>query len=151
MKEIITNSPFETRSLGEKIGKLLQPGDIICLEGDLGAGKTLFSKGVAAGLGIAEEEVSSPTFTLINEYQGRLPLYHMDVYRLDDEEAMEGLGLDEYFYGTGTCLVEWANKLGSLTPQEALFIEIISIGENERQISLKPVGERYNELLEELI
>lgn len=150
MFQVTTVTPEETKALGFKLGKAVEAGDIICLKGDLGAGKTLFSKGLAQGLGIAEEEVSSPTFTLINEYDGRLPMYHMDIYRLDDEESIEGLGLEEYFYGQGVTLVEWADKLGELAPQEALFIEIDNLEENKRQITFNPAGSRYHKLLEEI-
>lgn len=150
MLEITTASPEETKALGERLGQLLQPGDILCLQGDLGAGKTLMAKGIALGLDIAEEEVTSPTFTLINEYQGRLPFYHMDVYRLDDPEAMYDLGLEEYFYDQGVTLVEWADKLGEFIPQEALFIDILVLSGESRKITLRPQGQRYQGLLKEL-
>lgn len=149
---LTTQSPEETKALGEKIAIFLQPGDILCLNGDLGAGKTAFSQGVARGLGITGP-VTSPTFTLINEYQGRLPLYHFDVYRLEGPEAMDDLGYEEYFEGQGVCLVEWSKLVEEVLPQERLEINITRIGdaEQERQLEFLPSGDRYLQLVEELM
>ena len=106
-----TNSPEETFDLGRRMGADAKPGQIYTLNGDLGAGKTIFTKGMAAGLGI-EEPVSSPTFTIVQEYSGgRLPLYHFDVYRIGDPEEMEEIGYDDYFFGEGVCLIEWAELI----------------------------------------
>ena len=148
---IETFSPVETAALGEKLAPLLQAGDILCLNGDLGAGKTSFSQGVALGLGVGDR-VTSPTFTLINEYQGRLPFYHFDVYRLEAPEDMEDLGYEEYFYGSGVCLIEWANKIEPLLPRERLVITLTreETAENRRRITFSPLGERYQPLVEEL-
>lgn len=146
-----TNSPTETWSLGKIIAKLLLPGDVICLNGDLGAGKTALSQGIAAGLGI-NEPVTSPTFTLINEYQGGLPLYHFDVYRLGGPEDMEDLGYEEYFYGQGVCLIEWANLVKDVLPAERLEISIVPHEslEEVRIVNILPMGSRYHLLVEEL-
>ena len=149
---INTSSPEETRIFGEKLGSLLGPGDLICLYGGLGAGKTCFAQGIARGLGI-EGAVTSPTFTLINEHYGRLPFFHMDVYRLDFVEEMDDLGYEEYFYNGGVTLIEWAEKIDELLPEERLDISIDSTPEGEefRNITLSPRGERYRFLVKELI
>lgn len=108
----------------QKIGENLKRGDVLCLDGDLGVGKTVFTKGVAAGLGI-KDDVSSPTFTLIQEYYGgRLPLYHFDVYRIDGPWDMDDLGYDEYFYGEGVCLVEWGSMINELFPENTIYVRI---------------------------
>lgn len=149
--DIRTNSPEETKLLGEKLAALLMAGDLICLNGDLGAGKTAFSQGVAKGLGISNT-VTSPTFTLINEYEGRLPLYHFDVYRLSGPEDMEDLGYEDYFYGQGVCLVEWAERVKEVLPRERLNINLFrdSTAESVRNLYFEPMGKRYLQLVEEL-
>ncbi len=141
----------ETRQFGEKMALLLQAGDIICLNGDLGAGKTAFSQGIARGLGVTTH-VTSPTFTLINEYEGRLPLYHFDVYRLGNSEAMADLGYEEYFFGSGVCLVEWAELVEDVLPEERLDITLLKDEEAEevRLIKFTPRGQRYKQLVEEM-
>jgi tRNA threonylcarbamoyladenosine biosynthesis protein TsaE len=144
-----SKSPEDTFRLGELLGGLAGPGDIFCLNGDLGAGKTVLAKGVAAGLGVPGR-VASPTFTLINEHQGRLPFYHMDVYRLGGPEEMADLGYEEYFYGAGVTLVEWAEIIAGVLPGERLDITISGNGEALRTIRLEPRGERYRGLTEEL-
>lgn len=113
-----------TFEFGKKIGSLVKPGDIICLDGNLGVGKTVFTQGVAAGLGI-DEPVCSPTFTLIQEYyEGRIPLYHFDVYRIDGPWDMDDLGYEEYFFGDGVCLVEWGNLIKELMPDNTVYVTI---------------------------
>ena len=113
-----------TFEFAKKIGENLKSGDVLCLDGDLGVGKTVFTKGVAAGLGI-KDDVSSPTFTLIQEYYGgRLPLYHFDVYRIDGPWDMDGLGYEEYFYGEGVCLVEWGSMIKELFPENTIYVRI---------------------------
>ena len=138
--------------LGEKLGALLGAGDLICLYGGLGAGKTCFAQGIARGLGV-EGAVTSPTFTLINEHYGRLPFFHMDVYRLDSVAEMEDLGYEEYFYDGGVTLVEWAEKIDELLPEDRLDISIDRTGEGEdfRQVTLSPRGERFRLLVKELM
>lgn len=147
---IISESPEKTYALGRVLGGLLSAGDVVCLNGDLGAGKTRFAQGVAMGLGI-REGVTSPTFTLINEYNGRLPFYHMDVYRLGGPGEMSDLGYEEYFYGSGVTLVEWAELVEDLLPRERLDISIFNGGdENQRVIRLSPRGARYQKLAGEM-
>ncbi|NMA82997.1 MAG: tRNA (adenosine(37)-N6)-threonylcarbamoyltransferase complex ATPase subunit type 1 TsaE [Epulopiscium sp.] len=118
-----TYAPEETKKIGQTIGKNAKAGDIYCLIGDLGVGKTIFSKGLAEGLGITEA-ITSPTFTIVNEYIGRLPFYHFDVYRLADSTELEEIGYEEYFFGNGVCLIEWANLIDDLIPAEATWITI---------------------------
>ncbi|MBO8128791.1 MAG: tRNA (adenosine(37)-N6)-threonylcarbamoyltransferase complex ATPase subunit type 1 TsaE [Peptococcaceae bacterium] len=142
-------SPEETRAIGEWLGKLLRPGDIICLYGGLGAGKTAFAQGVARGLGITGR-VTSPTFTLINEYQGRLPLYHFDAYRLEGADDFALLGYEEYFYDEGVALVEWADRVAEALPPERLDIRIERTGESMRVLHFKAYGEQYLKLLKEI-
>lgn len=135
--------------IGLLLGKLLQPGDIICLYGRLGAGKTAFAQGVARGLGV-EDPVTSPTFILINEYEGRLPFYHFDAYRLEGADDFAGLGYEEYFYGDGVALVEWADRVSDALPPERLDVELEPDGEEQRLLRFKPRGDRYAALVEEL-
>ena len=121
---IETNTPQETFCVGKKIGENARPGQIYTLTGDLGVGKTVFTQRVAAGLGITEP-ISSPTFTIIQEYEtGRLPLYHFDVYRIGDIEEMEEIGYDDYFFGKGICLIEWANLIEEILPENLIQITI---------------------------
>ncbi|MED1863859.1 tRNA (adenosine(37)-N6)-threonylcarbamoyltransferase complex ATPase subunit type 1 TsaE [Fictibacillus nanhaiensis] len=143
-----TKSAEETMSFAEKLGSILQKGDVLTLAGDLGAGKTTFTKGLAKGLGITRT-VNSPTFTIIKEYSGRLPLYHMDVYRLEDSD--EDLGFDEYFSGEGVCVVEWAVFIEDYLPEERLELVISHKGDDEREIQLKPIGSRYEERVKEIM
>ncbi len=119
-----TNSAKETHELGKRIGSNAKKGQIYTLEGDLGVGKTVFTQGVADGLGI-KEPISSPTFTIIQEYQeGRLPFYHFDVYRIGDVEEMEEIGYDDYFFGDGMCLIEWANLIEEILPENVITVKI---------------------------
>ncbi|MBQ4474000.1 MAG: tRNA (adenosine(37)-N6)-threonylcarbamoyltransferase complex ATPase subunit type 1 TsaE [Lachnospiraceae bacterium] len=119
-----TFSAKETYALGKCMGERAVPGTLICLNGDLGTGKTVFTQGFAAGLGITEP-VTSPTFTIIQEYdEGRLPFYHFDVYRIGDPEEMEEIGYEDYFFGEGACLVEWAELIDELIPEDAVRIRI---------------------------
>lgn len=119
-----TNSEKETFEIGRKLGESAKPGQIFCLNGDLGVGKTVFTKGFASGLGIAEE-VNSPTFTIVQVYDdGKLPLYHFDVYRIGDPEEMYEIGFEDYFYGEGVCLVEWSQLIEELIPEDAIQILI---------------------------
>lgn len=121
---IETRTPEETFEVGRKLGRQAKPGQIYTLVGDLGVGKTVFTQGVAAGLEI-KEPVSSPTFTIIQEYEtGRLPFYHFDVYRIGDIEEMEEIGYDDYFFGQGICLIEWANLIEEILPDNIIEIKI---------------------------
>jgi len=142
----------ETLALGERLGRLLAPGDFVALIGELGAGKTHFVQGVARGLGIDPAlPVTSPTYTLLHEYRGRIPLYHFDLYRLGGVDDILELGFAEYFYGDGACLVEWAERLGNELPQEQLTIFLAHRGGDHRAIGFEPHGARYAELLERLL
>ena len=119
-----SRSPEETYELGRKIGLQARPGQVYTLTGDLGVGKTVFTQGVAAGLGITEP-VSSPTFTIVQVYEeGRLPFYHFDVYRIGDIEEMEEIGYDDYFFGKGICLIEWAELIEEILPDDRISITI---------------------------
>jgi tRNA threonylcarbamoyladenosine biosynthesis protein TsaE len=146
MITVITHSAGETRDFARNMSKMLQPGDIISLSGDLGAGKTVFTKGLAEGLGI-KEPVTSPTFTIIKEYtEGRLPLYHFDVYRLGHPDELAELGVDEYFFSTGVSVVEWGNRVASLLPEEHLVIKIERmVDEDLRRIEIEPFGSKWTE------
>ena len=134
-----TMSPAETFDLGKKLGSRAEPGMIICLNGDLGTGKTVFTQGFAAGLDITEP-VSSPTFTIVQVYEeGRLPLYHFDVYRIGDPEEMDEIGYEDYFYGEGVSLIEWSELIEELIPGEAMGVLIekdLSRGFDYRRITL---------------
>ncbi|MGP4082608.1 tRNA (adenosine(37)-N6)-threonylcarbamoyltransferase complex ATPase subunit type 1 TsaE [Pseudalkalibacillus sp. R45] len=144
--QIKLTSPEETIQFGAQLAEYLKPGDVITLEGDLGAGKTTFTKGLAKGLHI-KRVVKSPTFTIIREYKGRLPLYHMDVYRLEDSD--EDLGFDEYFEGEGVTVVEWAHLIEDFLPDDRLAITIRRLSDNERELTIEPTGERSNSVCEE--
>ncbi|MDQ0254170.1 tRNA threonylcarbamoyladenosine biosynthesis protein TsaE [Evansella vedderi] len=145
--EYISNSPSETQLLAEKIANFLRQGDLLTLEGDLGAGKTSFSKGIAKGLGV-KGNVNSPTFTIIKEYMGRLPFYHMDAYRLEDDS--EDLGLEEYFEGDGVTVVEWPSMIEDQLPPHRLDITIKHLGETSRSFTFKALGEHYNSICKEI-
>ena len=122
--KIETNSARETFELGKRLGEQARAGQIYTLVGDLGVGKTVFTQGMARGLGITEA-VSSPTFTIVQEYQeGRLPFYHFDVYRIGDIEEMEEIGYDDYFFGEGVCMIEWADLIGDLLPDHVIRVKI---------------------------
>ena len=124
--------------MGYLLGTLANPGDVIAVVGNLGAGKTRFAQGFGRGLGVADDEViNSPTFTLINEYAGRMPCYHIDVYRLSSAAEAETLGLDDYFYGEGVCLVEWANRITDSLPEHTLTIMIDDAGTQTRRITIR--------------
>jgi tRNA threonylcarbamoyladenosine biosynthesis protein TsaE len=144
-----TKTPEETMSLGENLGKSLEPGDIVLLFGDLGAGKTTLTQGICKGLGLPRGEyIRSPTFTLINEYQGKFPIYHIDLYRMESLEEIEGLGLEEVLFGEGVSIVEWSEKLFPVENNQVPFlgiaerIEVRITHENEfqRSFSIQPVG-----------
>lgn len=139
----------QTQQMGRHLGGLAQPGDVFLLMGDLGAGKTTFTQGIAWGLGVLEYAVS-PSFVLVREYQGRLPLYHVDLYRLEKAAEIGDLGLDEYFYGRGVSVVEWADRGASLLPPEHLLVRIEFCNENERLLHFHPRGKRYAELVKKL-
>ena len=142
---IETHDPEETFEVGRTIGMNAKPGQIYTLTGDLGVGKTVFTQGVAAGLGIAEP-VNSPTFTIIQEYEdGRLPFYHFDVYRIGDLEEMEEIGYDDYFFGQGICLIEWAELIEEILPEKRIEVTIekdLEKGFEYRKITIEERGEK---------
>ena len=150
MKELNLVDLSATEALGVELGKLLQPGDCLVLTGKLGTGKTTLTKGIAKGLGI-KKIVKSPTYTIVREYhEGRLPLYHMDVYRLSEGDGTE-LGLEEYFHSEGVSIIEWGQILGEDLPLDYLEIKLFySSFIEERKVELKSVGERSKSLLDEL-
>lgn len=150
MKQLTLNNSNETISLGERLASNLRAGDVVVLNGDLGAGKTTFTKGIAKGLGI-KEIIKSPTFTIIHEYQdGRLPLYHMDAYRLENGGA-EDLGLDEYFDGDGVSVVEWAQFAEDELPDEFLAITFKRTdNENKRVLTFDPRGQHFQKMVDQL-
>ncbi len=170
MLDIISHSPAQTQRLGMRLGDLLCGSELILLEGQLGSGKTTFTQGLAKGLGI-EDVISSPTFMLLKEYQGQPrfyedigqnggrqashslpkygpPLYHFDLYRLDDPAEVLDLGFEDYFYGCGVCVVEWADKADLIWPHEHMRIRIKLLSETKRGILFTAVGERYCSLLQ---
>ena len=148
--KITTHSEEETIELAENFESEKFPNMIICLDGDLGSGKTLFTKGIAASLGI-EENITSPTFTIVKEYEGELPLYHMDVYRLDGN--VDDLGIDEYYTKKGVTIIEWADMIPDYLPEKRLDIKIKSSSEDEdkRIITITPYGKKYEDLCEAIL
>jgi tRNA threonylcarbamoyladenosine biosynthesis protein TsaE len=147
--EITSHSPEETQDFGARLGELARPGDVLLLVGELGAGKTCLTQGIARGLGI-KEYAASPSFVVVRELYGRLPLYHMDFYRLENLEEIADLGLDDYFYGQGVSVVEWADKGLSLLPAEHLLVEMSYLSDTGRRLKLKARGKRYRQLVAEL-
>ncbi len=140
----------DTIDLGTRLARHLKRGDILCLLGDLGAGKTTFVKGLAKGLRINPAKVNSPTFVLMNAYKGKVPLYHFDFYRLEEIHEIASIGYDEFLYGDGVAVVEWAERFGTLMPKEHLEVALKHQGDNGRMIKVKAKGERYVKLLEKI-
>ncbi|MBI2847573.1 MAG: tRNA (adenosine(37)-N6)-threonylcarbamoyltransferase complex ATPase subunit type 1 TsaE [Chloroflexi bacterium] len=147
--EIVTNSPEETQELGRRIGELAQPGDVFLLVGNLGAGKTCLTQGIAWGLGIREYAMS-PSFVIVREIHGRLPLYHIDLYRLERLEETMDLGLDDYLWGRGVSVVEWAERALHILPREHLLVRIDYAGDTSRRFQIEPIGQRYREMVAQL-
>ena len=147
-----TSSPGQTEKFASLFAGLLIPGDIITLDGDLGAGKTCFTRGLVRGMG-ADDPVLSPTFTIVNEYEtGRLPVFHFDTYRIGDSEEFLMSGLDEYFYRGGVCVIEWSSVIDDLIPDKAVRIKITGSGDERSFEILTPAGDRFdglNELIKE--
>ncbi len=144
-----SKSPSQTQKLGILIGNLAQTGDVFLLSGNLGSGKTCLTQGIAWGIGV-KEYAFSPTFVLVKEYYGRMPLYHIDLYRLDDIEEIIDLRLEEYFNRNGICVIEWAEKGLSVLPEENVFITMNYISPRIRTINFAPNGKRYVQLLKSL-
>jgi tRNA threonylcarbamoyladenosine biosynthesis protein TsaE len=147
--KLISRNPAETQIIGEKLGMLAEPGDLFLLIGNLGSGKTTLTQGIARGLG-SPENALSPTFVLMRELNGRLPLYHIDLYRLDRIEEVSDLGLDDYLFGNGLCVIEWAEKGLAVLPPEHLTIRINYLDDNSRGLEFIPEGRRYRKLLTQL-
>ena len=137
MATFISNSPDETEAIGRRLAEHIGVGSVLALKGDLGSGKTSFVKGLVAGLG-ASAGVTSPTFTILHEYQGgRLPVYHFDFFRVEDRQSVEGLGLDDYFFGDGLSVIEWADRFPEFIPEQARWILFEIESENQRAISVQ--------------
>ncbi len=141
-----TQNPEQTRDLGRQIGQAAQPGDVVLLVGELGAGKTVFTQGLAEGLGVSET-VNSPTFVLLHEYHGRLTLYHYDLYRLSNIEQTVSREWQEFLYGDGVSVVEWANRAADYLPRQHLLLEFTIESETRRVLKLTATGQRHAELL----
>ncbi len=149
--QIISKSPKDTLYIGKSISKFLKEGDIVCLFGNLGSGKTVLTKGIASGMGIKKDKVVSPSFVLIRQYtKVNPPLYHFDLYRLKDPKEIIDLGYEEYFYNGGVAVIEWADRLGFLLPKEYLKVELSLRKDLTRLIKFKAQGARYEKLLEKI-
>lgn len=146
-KEYLTNNQEETIELGKKIGNVLNVGDVVLLIGDLSAGKTTITKGVGVALGV-KKIINSPTFTIVKQYQGKCPLYHLDLYRLDG--LNNDFDLEEYIETDGVCVIEWPHQIDEILPKEYLEIELKRINENQRQIIVRGIGQRYEEVVKSL-
>ena len=147
--KVTTHSEFETVELAQNFEAEKFENMIICLDGELGSGKTVFTKGIANALGI-EENITSPTFTIVKEYlEGEMPLYHMDVYRLDGNT--DGIGIEEYFNKNGIVIIEWAKTIQNILPEERLEIKFKIVDENKRTIIIRPIGKKYEELCEAVL
>ncbi|MDD2752340.1 MAG: tRNA (adenosine(37)-N6)-threonylcarbamoyltransferase complex ATPase subunit type 1 TsaE [Candidatus Omnitrophica bacterium] len=146
--QIISDSVEESLKLGKAIARKLKPGDIICLFGNLGSGKTVFTKGLAHGLGLKERDIISPSFVLLRQYpQAKIPLYHFDLYRLKGANDILALGFDEYLYSEGATVIEWAERLKGFLPAEYLKIEILIKGEKKRAFKFSAIGKNYERFL----
>jgi tRNA threonylcarbamoyladenosine biosynthesis protein TsaE len=144
MYSLELSSIEKTQAFGVFLGEIAKPGDIITLEGELGAGKTALTQAIGRGLGVDPKiYITSPTFSLLQEYQGRLVLYHMDLYRLAGEDDIENLGFTEYLYSNGLTIIEWPERLGSLMPAERLHIQLLITGETSRIAQLTPYGSQW--------
>jgi len=150
MFSVITSNPEQTWRIGEMLGAKLSPGDTVCLYGDLGAGKTSFSYGIALGLEVRSAYITSPTFTFVNEYKGRVPFYHIDLYRLKDPGELENIGFEEYIESDGVTVIEWAERAEDELPAECLSVYLSYVDEHSREIGFLAEGERYQKLLDAL-
>lgn len=150
--DFISHSPAQTRRIGARLGALVEQGDVLCLVGELGTGKTCLVQGLGRGLEI-EGPITSPTFTLINEYRharDELTFYHIDLYRVSDIQEALDFGLEEYLYGDGVCAIEWAERVEPVLPEERLWINLRYLDVNKRGILIRADGARYDPLLREL-
>ncbi|WP_010246734.1 tRNA (adenosine(37)-N6)-threonylcarbamoyltransferase complex ATPase subunit type 1 TsaE [Acetivibrio cellulolyticus] len=152
MKQIKTYSADETTQVGRALGSILNRGDVVCLTGDLGTGKTALTNGIASALGI-EDYITSPTFTIVNEYKTEVPLYHFDVYRISDPEEMYDIGFEEYLYGEGVVVIEWAELIKGILPDDLIWVKIskdLASGVDTREISIDFQGEKYEGYIDRL-
>jgi tRNA threonylcarbamoyladenosine biosynthesis protein TsaE len=147
--KVVSHGPQDTLDLGARLGRALWPGSIVLLQGELGSGKTVLVKGIASGLGV-KTAVTSPTFVLMQPYEGRLTLFHVDLYRLESLKEIEGIGLEEYLWGDGVCAVEWAEKFRQNWPGSFLQVVMAAGPGKERNIILRAKVERYQRCLKEL-
>jgi tRNA threonylcarbamoyladenosine biosynthesis protein TsaE len=146
--EFLTHSPQETMQLGKILGEWLAPGDAVALIGDLGAGKTTLAKGIACGAGVEDEgDVTSPTFVLVNEYQGRFPVYHADLYRLQEAHEVEDLGWEEFIFGNGISLMEWAEKIPGILPEDRIEVRISWLSAEERKFVITGKGAKAQNIV----
>jgi tRNA threonylcarbamoyladenosine biosynthesis protein TsaE len=148
MFSVISSSPEQTWHIGRMLGERLGAGDTVCLYGDLGAGKTSITYGIAQGLAVQTKYITSPTFTFVNEYQGRVPLYHIDLYRLKETAELENIGFRDYPGSGGVTVIEWAERGGEELPAECLSVYLSFVDEHSREIGFLAEGERYGELVE---
>ena len=149
-QKIVSKSPAQTVRLGARLGKALKRGDIICLFGELGTGKTTLIKGIAKGMGLRWSAVNSPTFVLMNIYEGRLPLFHFDFYRLDSMREISAIGYDEFLYDDGVAVIEWADRLENDLPEEYLRVELRHKNLNERIVQFSARGPRYDKIVHQV-
>ena len=150
MFSVITSSPEQTWQTGQILGKLLNARDTVCLYGDLGVGKTNFTYGIAQGLEVNDQYITSPTYTFVNEYEGRVPLYHMDLFRLEEPGELENIGFEEYLESDGVTVIEWADRAEDELPADRLSVYLSAVNEKSREIGFLAEGERYEKLLEDL-
>ncbi len=150
-EQILSHNPEETLLIAAHFARHLRSGDIVLLKGDLGAGKTTFTKGLAQGLGMSANAVNSPTFILMNYYEGKLPIYHFDFYRLTQDKELKTVEMDEYFYGKGVTVIEWPERLGELAPKEFFQVTLDHQGEHQRGIMFTAAGQGYLKRLKEIV
>jgi tRNA threonylcarbamoyladenosine biosynthesis protein TsaE len=148
--KITSSSPQKTEQLGLLLGEMLIKGDVIALSGELGTGKTTLVRGMARGMGLDKDDVASPSFTLVNEYRGPLPLFHLDLYRLHDEKELLDVDFDAYIRGEGVVVIEWADRISRAVPADALWITLQYVADERREITAEARGERYEMIIEEL-
>jgi len=139
LSPVMTRSEKETYKRGQELAKTLVPGDVVGLIGELGAGKSVFTRGILHGLGITDTYIASPTFTLINVYRGKLPVYHFDVYRLEDPDELDGIGYEEFFFGDGVTIVEWADKVQNHLPKKYIKVSLKVLSANGRLLNIQHV------------
>ncbi len=147
---LVTKGPRQTKNVGKILGKILKGGEVICLTGGLGSGKTCLTQGISLGLSVKERYITSPTFIIVNEYKGRLPLYHIDLYRIEDPEEIDSLGISEYFYKGGVAVIEWAERAKDRLPAEKMTIELKFKGPSERELIFNPEGPGYQRIVDTL-